>query len=315
MNKNIKSSAELAAAITRAASKQTYYTIRFLVDRDRVPDAYRAYAYFRWLDDMLDRDGLPLSERIALIERQRALMDRCYRRESPGEVSPEERMLVDLIQNNSSKNDGLHAYTHNMMAVMVFDTHRIGRLISQTELDRYTMALATAVTDALHYFIGHRCYAPRSGGRYLSAAAAHIAHMLRDTFEDTAVGYYNIPGELLEARGLSPQDVRRPAYRAWVRSRVQTARGYIAAGKEYLGKLENFRCRIAGYVYIARFEGILDSIERDGYRLRPAYPERRSLASGLRMGWSTLAQVLIHYRHKWPSRHPTGQIKSSIGEP
>lgn len=39
--------ADLSAAITQTASKQTYYTIRFLMDRDRVKDAYRAYAYFR----------------------------------------------------------------------------------------------------------------------------------------------------------------------------------------------------------------------------------------------------------------------------
>ena len=43
-----------ASSITKAASKQTYYTIRFLVDRERVDDAYRAYAYFRWVDDVLD---------------------------------------------------------------------------------------------------------------------------------------------------------------------------------------------------------------------------------------------------------------------
>ncbi|HXV98896.1 MAG TPA: hypothetical protein VEC93_10780, partial [Anaerolineae bacterium] len=41
----------LAASMTRAASKRTYYIVRFLVDRERVPEAYRAYAYFRWVDD------------------------------------------------------------------------------------------------------------------------------------------------------------------------------------------------------------------------------------------------------------------------
>ena len=51
----------LASSITKAASKQTYYTIRFLVDRERVADAYRAYAYFRWVDDTLDSDNLALS--------------------------------------------------------------------------------------------------------------------------------------------------------------------------------------------------------------------------------------------------------------
>ena len=45
-----------ASSITKAASKQTYYTIRFLVDRERVDDAYRAYGYFRWVDDVLDAE-------------------------------------------------------------------------------------------------------------------------------------------------------------------------------------------------------------------------------------------------------------------
>ena len=43
-----------AAEITYAASKQTYYTSNFLVDRDLTDDAYRTYAYFRWVDDILD---------------------------------------------------------------------------------------------------------------------------------------------------------------------------------------------------------------------------------------------------------------------
>ncbi len=46
-----------AATLTKIASKQTYYTIRFLVDRARVEDAFRAYAYFRWVDDVLDADA------------------------------------------------------------------------------------------------------------------------------------------------------------------------------------------------------------------------------------------------------------------
>ena len=47
----------IASSITKAASKQTYYTIRFLVDRERVDDAYRAYGYFRWVDDTLDAES------------------------------------------------------------------------------------------------------------------------------------------------------------------------------------------------------------------------------------------------------------------
>ena len=54
MMNNITPQETLATSITKAASKQTYYTIRFLADRERVADAYRAYAYFRWVDDTLD---------------------------------------------------------------------------------------------------------------------------------------------------------------------------------------------------------------------------------------------------------------------
>ncbi|HWQ83615.1 MAG TPA: hypothetical protein VN363_03560 [Anaerolineales bacterium] len=54
-----KSSRELASQITRAASQQTYLTIRLLADPGQADDAYRAYAYFRWVDDWLDEPGRP----------------------------------------------------------------------------------------------------------------------------------------------------------------------------------------------------------------------------------------------------------------
>ena len=57
--------------------------------------------------------------------------------------------------------------------------------------------------------------------------------MLRDTFDDAQIGYYNIPREVLEANHIGLQDVGSDAYRAWVKSRVQLAREYFKAGKDY----------------------------------------------------------------------------------
>jgi phytoene/squalene synthetase len=278
----------LAASLTWAASKQTYYTVRFLIDRDRVADAYRAYAYFRWLDDQLDQALGDESERIALLEGQRALMARCYRGEWPAHPAVEEQMLVDLIRGDREKCSGLRTYIHNMMAVMAFDAHRRGRLIGQEELTEYSRSLATAVTEALHHFVGHDSAPPRSEARYLAATGAHIAHMLRDTLDDIAAGYFNVPREVLEAHAIAPQDVASDAYRAWVRRRVWTARNCFAAGKDYLAQVQNLRCRIAGYAYIGRFEGVLDAIERDDYRLRSAYPECKSLGAGIKLAGSLL---------------------------
>ncbi len=281
----------LAAAITRAASLQTHVTIQCLVDRGRVPDAFRAYAYFRWVDDRLDQGQITPSERLTFLTRQQALLENGYRGARPEDVSREECMLLELIRSDTEANSGLQLYLRQMMTVMAFDAERRGRLVSQAELNEYTHCLATAVTEALHYFIGHDSPPPRSEARYLAAAAAHITHMLRDTYEDTAAGYFNIPREQCEAGLGAAPDVDSVPYRAWVQSRVHLARAYFAAGRRYLARVESLRCRLAGYAYIARFEGLLDTIEQEGYRLRPEYSERKSPRGALSLVGSVLQSL------------------------
>lgn len=291
MDRKINPSYSLAAVITRTASAQTHYTIRFLVDRELVPDAYRAYAYFRWVDDILDAGTGSQADKIAFLERQQSLLEACYRLQSPGDLSEQERLLADLIANDREDNSGLQSYLRNMMAVMVFDVERRGRLISQAELSEYSRLLATAVTEALHYFIGHNCPPPCNEKRYLAVQGAHVVHMLRDALEDTGAGYFNIPAEYLQAQGISVQNTDQRAYWDWVRARVKLARSYFNAGRDYLAQVKNLRCRLAGFAYMARFEWMLRAIERDGYRLRAAYPERKSPLAGLWMAWRTLSSI------------------------
>lgn len=292
VQKKSVASLRLPYLITKSASKQTYYTIRFLVDRDRVLDAYRAYAYFRWLDDILDQNLLTKMERIAFLDQQQTLINGCYTGTYPNSKVPQENILVELIQNNYEYGTGLAFYVQNMMDVMSFDAHRCGRLISEHELTAYSQHLATAVTEALHYFIGHKDQTLQSPSRYLAVTGAHITHMLRDTFEDVALGYFNIPSEFLAVHKLDPRDIKNPAYIEWVRSRVQLARVYFKAGKDYISQIKNWRCRLAGYAYVARFEAVLNLIEVDQYRLRPDYSERKSLYSMFGMSQSILSMLL-----------------------
>lgn len=300
MEMRTSTSQSLAAAITRSASKQTYYTIRLFVDRERVADAFRAYGYFRWVDDVLDAGsggGVVLNEseaaeRAAFLNRQQSLLEACYRGEVWDTLSAEEWMLVDLIRNDTEKNSGLQTYLRNMMDVMAFDVARRGRTISQTELSSYSRKLGTAVTEAIYHFIGHDDPSPCHEARYLAVTAAHITHMLRDAQEDVQSGYFNIPQEVLESRGISPWDIKSQAYREWVCGRVQLAHGYFKAGRECTRQVKNWRCRLAGYAYTARFEWMLRIIERDNFCLRCEYPERKGLAAGLWMTWFTLTSML-----------------------
>lgn len=275
-----------AASITKAASKQTYYTIRFLADRARIDDAYRAYAYFRWLDDVLDADSGSVSGRRSFLNRQISLLERSYLGETLRDVNPQERMLVELIQKDTEKNSGLQSYLRNMMQVLDFDVTRRWMLISQDQLNEYTRWLAISVTEAIHYFIGHDQPPPQNSSRYLTVTGAHIAHLLRDTLEDIQTGYYNIPREFLSANGIGPKDVESEAYRAWVQERVNLARACFKSGKEYLTQVENIRSRIAGYAYIARFEEVLEAIERLDYRLVPESTLYKGLRAGIRMSGS-----------------------------
>ena len=296
MEPDSESSRSLAAAITKAASKQTYYTIRFLVDRERISAAYQAYAYFRWVDDTLDSPTNACLEKTIFVERQQTLLEASYLGETPHDLCAEERMLADLVRSDTEDHSGLQSYLRNMMRVMAFDTGRCGRVIGQTELAEYTRMLATAVSEAMCYFIGHEGAvlqnSPHIETCYPSVIAAHITHMLRDSLEDIDAGYFNIPGEFLQAHGITPRDVDSPAYREWVSQRIQQARAHFKAGRACIARVKSLRRRLAGYAYTARFEYVLRLIEHDHGRLRRAYPERKGLRAVVWMGWSTLTSLL-----------------------
>lgn len=287
-----ESNQSLSVSLTKTASRQTYYTIKFLVDRDRVLDAFRAYAYFRWVDDQLDQGIAERRQRLAFVERQQRLINAAYSGGWPQDLSVEECMLKELIQNHPEPDSGLATYIRHMIAVMAFDAERKDRLISQQELNDYSCNLATAVTEALHYFIGYKTATPQLESRYLAVTGAHITHMLRDTYEDIEAGYFNIPCEFLEANHLEAWDVNSDGYQKWVKRRVELARTYFEAGKNYLAQVKTLRCRVAGYAYTARFESILDAIERDNYHIRLAYPERKSFKQGLKLSWFVLSLLI-----------------------
>ncbi len=282
----------LGAEITRASSKQTYYTIKYFADGDRTEDAYRAYGYFRWVDDILDTPRGTRAEKSRFIQRQRDLLEASYRREALSGLCPEEQMLADMVAHDTDNHPGLRSYLENMMAVMEFDAKRRGHIISQAELDQYTHWLAVAVTDALFYFIGHDDPAPDHPGRYDAVTAAHITHMLRDTYEDTYTGYYNISRQHLEEHYTTPHEKNTEACKAWVSARVRLAHQNFKRGRKYIGKVKNFRCRLAGYAYAARFEWVLRAIERDNFCLRLEYAERKSLPAAIKMSWYTLVSML-----------------------
>jgi phytoene/squalene synthetase len=321
---NRDSTAALARAITRRSSTQTYYTARLMVDKDLVDDFCRAYAYFRWADDVVhapvsgDLSSMPDDQRLSFVRRQRELIDRLYSGERPEDLAPEEEIVADLIRCDREKDSGLQSFIRNMFAVVKFDAYRKGRLVGEQELARYSNCLAQAVVDGLQYFVGHGHSYPVTEDRLLAALGAHRAHLLRDMVQDMIDGFVNIPREYLEAHGIGPEDVESLSFRAWVRERVEQVRQDFCAGKRYLDDLEVLRCKIVGYWYCARFEGVLDAIERDRYVLRAGYSERHKLSTWLKVAWIAASVTLGHVaraifrgakRNRWPPKQVRARTK------
>jgi phytoene/squalene synthetase len=181
------------------------------------------------------------------------------------------------------------------MKVIEFDADRRGRLVTRAELTAYMLWLATAVMDGIQYFIGNGHPYPKTPDRSTAVMGAHLAHMLRDTLEDLPVGIINIPVEDMPA-GRNPLElVESTMFCLWVEDQVQRARSLLQAGHRYIDTLEVLRCKIAGVWYCARFEWFLDAIQRDGYLLRQAYPERNSLSAWVRMAGLGLSITMKHF--------------------
>jgi phytoene/squalene synthetase len=274
-------SSALAHSITWKSSKQSYLTARLLADRALVDDCLRAYAYFRWADDEIDIRLQSKDERDEFIARQKSIIE--YQGATFPDITLEERLVVDLIGHDRSQNSGLHSFITSFMAVIEFDNNRRGRLISREELELYTSHLAIAVMDGLQYFIGNSFPYPKNPERSMAVTGAHITHMLRDMIEDIPNGIINIPIEAISEYGITIDNLNDRSFQEWVGDQTKKARQAFENGRNYIVSIRVLRCKLAGVWYLARFNCILNAIERDGYQLRLEYPERHCFATWLEM--------------------------------
>ena len=292
-------SAVLARSIVWNSSKQSYLTAVLLADRGLVDDCLRGYAYFRWADDQIDT-GCPASDNCqAFIRREKALAEACYRGERPAGLRPEEAILADLIAHDRGTSDRLQSFIRNFFWVLEFDAARRGRIVSAQELESYSTHLAKAVMDGFQYFIGNAHAYPPAPDRITAVLGAHRTHMLRDLREDLPLGYINLPAEVLPGGALPPNE---ETLREWARRETAAARRMLHDGRRYIDSLDHLRCKLAGTWYCARFDRVLDLIERDGYRLRAEYPERKSLATWVRTALLSVPVIVRHIARQ-PARH------------
>lgn len=271
----------LGKKITRKSSYQTYLTIRLLVDRGLRESAYDSYAYFRWLDDEVDRKQSAKAEKLLLLRRQKRIIDLAYRGKLPKNLRPEEELIVKVISTNRSRKAKLYAFITKFYEVIHFDARRNGRAIKPDELERYTATLSRAVMSGLRYFIHTDYHYPESRDLYAAAKAAHILHMLRDYQEDLEEGYINIPDEFVDPR-------------KWTRARVGLAGRLMKSGKAYILSLPYLRAKLAGMWYCARFERLIKEFRQNNYDLNGRPGRYSTVGTYLYMAWVAFKVILRH---------------------
>lgn len=287
----------IARLITRNSSWQTYITIWLLVRPTERENAYRGYAYFRWLDDQVDDCLTTKQERISFIRKQKMLIQDTYAGHPSSTNNIHENLIIELIKSDTHNPSGLTSFIKNFFWVIEFDAERKGRLISERELKIYSDKLGTAVTDCIEYFIGE----PESKSKlhkyhYHAATAAHMVHMLRDYTEDVGNGFINIPKEYLNKTNLSETEFDSPKFRLWVKQRSLLAQKYFRYGKVYIDKLPNVKQKMAARWYCCRFDNVLRELEKNGYM--PDKINREGiLRAGCRFIYTTL-EVVINHRRK-----------------
>ena len=293
-----KKTTSLAKKITKESSIQTYYTMHLLADKGLTDNCFKGYAYFRWIDDQIDIDIHSPKTRVGFINRQKKIINDSYEGKVIKGLSPEEKIITELISSDTVKNSKLKSFIINFFKIIEFDAYRRGKDITGKKLDWYSVTLGQAVTDCLQHFIGNKAQYPESKDRCKAAIAAHITHMLRDLREDIVNGYVNIPIEYLKKYRLNLDDIYADAFINFVKERVKVARKYFKLGKKYIDTLPVLRCKIAGYWYHARFERILKIIERDNYILREDYSRGRSLDNYANLAWLTVEVSWRHFAKK-----------------
>ena len=293
---NFDNTAKLAKEITKSGSKQTYYIAKLLVDKEFISDFFRAYAYFRWIDDIIDDESISRKECETFTKRQRGIIEGLYTgtTEKDLSLSIEETMLLHAVLNDSKKSNGLRSFIENMFAIIEFDAYRKYTTITSEKYNWYTKTLAQSVTDGLQYFIGNKITYPESNSRLSAALGSHIIHLLRDTFEDVATGFFNIPTDYCCKYNLDYNNLDLSACKDWVKSQVDIAKELFINGKKYIKTMNNKRCRIAALWYCARFEGVLNRIERDDYMLRKHYKERKSIKTYIKLIKVYLSQQIFN---------------------
>jgi len=290
----------IAKERTKASNPTAYFLVRLFGEKDRRDHSFLIYAYFRWVDDIIDCPRTSYEEKKRFMERQGKLLRNLYDGLAyQGDYILEEQFAHYFVAFDREMGFALKDDILGMFSVSMHDLERNGAPTPAKEMDEFIYVESKSFINMIRFFCGE------TGGydgadEYDEGIGCKLVHLLRDFIEDLDQGCVNISRDDMEKYRINLDNVNNDNFRAWVRDRVELVRERFRRGKRNLSNSRRLRYKIASYLYCAKYEDILTIIEKDNYYLRSEH--KRTILEKAQFLYRLIAvlpSVLRkHYLHK-----------------
>lgn len=290
----------IAQERTKASNPTAYFLVRLFGEKDWRDHSFLIYAYFRWVDDIIDCPRTSYEEKKRSMERQGKLLRNLYDGLAyQGNYILEEQFAHYSVAFDREMGFALKDDILGMFSVLMRDLERNGAPTPAKEMDEFIYVESKAFINMIRFFCGE------TGGydgadKYDEGVGCKLVHLLRDFIEDLDQGYVNISQDDMERYRINLDNINDDNFQAWVRDQVELAREHFRKGKHNLSNSKRLRYKIASYLYCAKYEDILAITEKDNYRLRSEY--KRTLVQKVRFLHRLISALLCaveaHYLRK-----------------
>lgn len=284
---------------TRLHAKSFYFSSFLLPKRKRLA-AYAVYAFCRYVDDVIDRAGHEMGDRLSAVAELRRLLEKLY-----DESASAHGAFSETVHRYSIP----AAYFLDVIDGVTSDLDK-DRYESFSELYDYCYKVAGAVGLIMCRIFGYsdpvaQCYAEDLG------TAMQLTNILRDIREDAAMGRIYIPREEMEHFAYSETMLLsgeyNDAFRAMMRFQIERARMYYRRAANGISLLTNDGSRSTVGLMARLYSGILDEIERNNYDVF----SRRHHVSLAKKFWLVITRADRTLAAR-PSLHPDASVPSVV---
>lgn len=243
-----------------------WYSFSFF-SRSRRNTLFRAYEYFRWVDDYIDDKKTLTKDAKRLLSREIRLISTLYSHKPITPTYIFEEYISSVISEDYENRNGMQEIINGFFCALSWDVRRRNRIPTAKELTSYSQYLGCSYSQGITYGLN---YHP-TDSRFLEVSnncgvAAHITHMLRDFFIDLEIGYINISKEDIEKYHINLSSNRQDlkmALSPWCKDQFLKTQNLFNQGLNSINKLPGFRARFAFRLISIRYLLILKKVKRD----------------------------------------------------